>query len=138
MRYPNQLQVKLTGLEKIKHKYKSGCRFIPSIDYKYEQKAMQNLNGNAFKLWRYLLKWYGKKAFFFSPAEINQALGFGENGATNARNELEKKGYLTKDPDKTNCYIFCPVLPVDYENLKNKFDWNYEEDVEDEPAAESL
>ena len=132
MRYPNQLQIGLTNLEKIKHQYKNGSRFIPAIDYKYEEIAMKNLNGNAFKLWRYLLKWYGKKAFFFSPAAISKALGFGENGATQARLELQKKGYITEVPGKTNYLVFSPVLPNDYENLKYKKDWNVEEDGEEE------
>lgn len=121
-KYANQLRINLTELEKIKHNYKSGNRFIPSIDYKYEEAAMRNLNGNAFKLWRYLLRWYGKDYFFYSPTAINEALGFGKNGATTAREELERKGYLIKVEDKNNVYTFSPVLPVDYENLKHKKD----------------
>ena len=124
-KYANQLRINLINLDKIKHTYKSGNRFIPTIDYKYEEAAMRNLNGNAFKLWRYLLRWYGKDYFFFSPTAINEALGFGKNGATTARDELERKGYITKVPDKLNEYIFSPVLPVDYENLKYKKD-NFE------------
>lgn len=121
-KYANQLRINLTDLEKIKHIYKSENRFIPAIDYKYEEAAMRNLNGNAFKLWRYLLRWYGKEYFFYSPTAINEALGFGKNGATTAREELEKKGYLIKIPDKNNLYTFSPVLSVDYENLKYKKD----------------
>lgn len=121
-KYANQLRVNLINLDKIKHTYKSGNRFIPAIDYKYEEAAMRNLNGNAFKLWRYLLRWYGKDYFFYSPSAINEALGFGKNGATTAREELEKKGYITRVPDKLNVYTFSPVLPVDYENLKHKKD----------------
>ena len=121
-KYANQLRVNLIDLDKIKHTYKSGNRFIPAIDYKYEEAAMRNLNGNAFKLWRYLLRWYGKDYFFYSPSAINEALGFGKNGATTAREELEKKGYITRVPDKLNVYTFSPVLPVDYENLKHKKD----------------
>lgn len=81
---------------------------------------MRNLNGNAFKLWRYFLRWYGKGFIYFSPAAIMQELGFGKNGPNEAKNELERKGYLYKAEDKNNLYIFTPVLPVDYEKLKNK------------------
>jgi hypothetical protein len=107
-------------LEKIRHQYKSGEQFIPAIDYKSEEAAMRNLNGNAFKLWRYFLRWYGKGFVYFSPAAIIEELGFGKNGPVEARNELERKGYLQKIADKQNIYTFTPVLPIDYERLKNK------------------
>ena len=117
--YKNQLRINLTELEKITHKTDDNCRFIQSINFKYEAAAMRNLNGNAFKIWRYLLRWYGKDYFFFSPAAIKKELGLGENGATTARQELERKGYLKPVEGKENVYTFTPVLPVDYENLKH-------------------
>ena len=120
--YKNQLRIELTELNKITHKQDDGNRFIQPINFKYEAAAMRNLNGNAFKIWRYLLRWYGKDYFFFSPAAIKKELGLGENGATTARQELERKGYLKQVEGKQNVYIFTPVLPVDYENLKNKND----------------
>lgn len=126
--YSNQLCLYLTDLDKITHKEQSKCRFILSIDFKYEAAAMRNLNGNAFKLWRYLLRWYGKKYIFFSPAAISRELDMGEQSVSNSRKELEAKGYITKVEGKTNVYIFSPVLPVDYENLKNVKDWDNEED----------
>lgn len=124
--YSNQLRIDLIELEKITHKKDDGNRFIQPINFKYEAAAMRNLNGNAFKIWRYLLRWYGKDYFYFSPAAIRKELGLGENGATTARKELEKKGYLTQVEGKENVYVFTPVLPVDYENLKNKHDLNDE------------
>ena len=120
--YKNQLRIELTELNKITHKQDDGNRFIQPINFKYEAAAMRNLNGNAFKIWRYLLRWYGKDYFFFSPAAIKKELGLGENGATTARQELERKGYLKQVEGKQNVYIFTPVLPIDYENLKNKND----------------
>lgn len=121
--YSNQLRINLTDLDKIKHQQQdSGNRFIQPIDFKYEAAAMRNLNGNAYKIWRYLLRWYGKDYFYFSPAAIKKELGLGENGATSARKELEAKGYITKVEGKENVYTFTPVLPVDYENLKHKKD----------------
>jgi hypothetical protein len=120
--YSNQLRINLTNFEKIAHKEKDGNRFIQPINFKYEAAAMRNLNGNAFKLWRYFLRWYGKDHFFFSPAAVRKELGLGENGATTARKELETKGYLTSVEGKNNTYVFTPVLPIDYEKLKNTRD----------------
>lgn len=120
--YANQLRINLTELDKITHKDKDGCRFIQSVNFKWEAAAMRNLNGNAFKIWRYLLRWYGKDYFYYSPAAIKKELGLGENGATAARKELETKGYITPVEGKNNVYTFTPVLPIDYENLKNKKD----------------
>lgn len=99
-------------------------RFIPPIDFKYEAAAMRNLNGNAFKLWHYILSWHDKKSFNFLPSVICNELGFGENEVTEARKELERKGYITKDDDKVNNYFFTPVLPKDYEELKDKQDYD--------------
>lgn len=117
--YANQLKLELTELDKITHKQDDGNRFIQPINFKYEAAAMRNLNGNAFKIWRYLLRWYGKDYFFFSPSAIRKELGLGENGATSARKELESKGYITPVEGKINVYRFTPVLPMDYERLKN-------------------
>ena len=120
--YANQLKVYLTDLNKIKHTQFSTNRFIQPIDFKYEAAAMRDLNGNAFKIWRYLLRWYGKEYFFYSPAAIRKELGLGENGATAARKELERKGYLQKIEDKENAYKFIPVTEENYEILKNLSD----------------
>ena len=120
--YNNQLRINLTDLDKITHKVGTKCRFIQPIDFKYEAAAMKNLNGNAYKIWRYLLRWYGKDFFYFSPAAIARELAIGEQSVTNSRKELENKGYITKVAGKINTYTFSPVLPVDYENLKNVID----------------
>lgn len=120
--YANQLKFELTDLDKITHKENDRNRFIQPINFKYEAAAMRNLNGNAYKIWRYLLKWYGKDYFYFSPAAIARELDMGEQSVTNSRKELEAKGYLTRVPDKFNTYSFSPVLPIDYEKLKNKND----------------
>jgi hypothetical protein len=117
--YSNQLRIDLTDLDKITHKPGGRNRFIQPIDFKYEAAAMRNLNGNAFKIWRYLLRWYGKDYFYFSPAAISRELDMGEQSVTNSRKEMERKGYLTAVPDKPNVYKFSPVLAIDYEKLKN-------------------
>lgn len=123
MNYANQLKLVLTNFEQIVHKVGSKNRFIQPIDFKYEAAAMRNLNGNTFKVWRYLLRWYGKpNQFYYSPAAIRKELGIGENGAATARKELEAKGYIKPVEGKHNVYTFTPVLPIDYELLKNKND----------------
>ena len=125
--YKNQLQFRLTDLDKITHKQNGNSRFIQPIDFKYEAAAMRNLNGNAYKIWRYLLRWYGKNTFYFSPAAIARELDMGEQSVTNSRKEMERKGYLIPDPEKQNVYIFTPVLPIDYEKLKNVNDLSPDE-----------
>ena len=127
--YANQLKLELTELDKITHKQDDGNRFIQPVNFKYEAAAMRNLNGNAFKIWRYLLRWYGKSYFYFSPIAIARELGIGEQSVTNSRKEMESKGYLIKHAEKKNVYIFSPVLPIDYEKLKNTKDLS---DIEDE------
>lgn len=122
--YANQLTIYLTDLEKVKHPDKGRNRYIPPIDFKYEAAAMRRLNGNAFKLWRFLLRWYGDpKKYDFSPAGVRKELGLGKNGPNTAFDELERWGYIKKIPDKNNQYTFTPVLEVDYLELKDKIDF---------------
>ena len=131
--YNNQLRIDLIDLNKITHKQNSKNRFIQPIDFKYEAAAMRNLNGNAYKIWRYLLRWYGKDYFYFSPAAIARELDMGEQSVTNSRKEMEAKGYLIKNPKKKNVYTFSPVLPIDYEKLKNIEDLKDEDDCGEMP-----
>jgi len=122
--YANQSTIYLTDLEKIKHTEGNGNRFIQPIDFKYEAAAMRRLNGNAFKLWRFLLRWYGDpKKYDFSPAAINKELGMGKNGPNTAFDELVRYGYLTPIPEKMHHYIFTPVLDVDYLDLQKHKDF---------------
>lgn len=123
--YPNQLTIHMTELEKITHKEKDKHnRFIQPIDFKYEAAAMRHLNGNAFKLWRYLLRWYGDpKKYEFSPADIIKETGMGKNGPNTAFDELVRYGYIRKMEERQNVYIFTPVLPADYFDLKDKNDF---------------
>lgn len=117
--YANQKTITITNMDKIKHIKDSGNRFAISVDFKYEAAAMMRLNGNAYKLWRYLLCWDGKGFVDFSPAALKQDLGFGKNAPSEAFNELLKLGYLQEDPNVSNKYIFIPVLDADYQLLKD-------------------
>ena len=127
--YANQYYIELTEFDKIQHNKDSGNVFIMSIDFKYEEAAMRNLSGNGFKLWRYLLKWYGvnktNKNYDFSPAAIIKSTGMGKNGPSTAFSELVNKGYLYQ-PDVAehpNKFSFRPVLPEDYSILKDIKDY---------------
>lgn len=123
--YANQKTIHLTELDKVTHKVEDKHnRFIQPLDFKYEAAAMRRLNGNAFKLWRYLLRWYGvPQRYDFSPTALKEELGLGKNGPSTAFEELLNIGYLRPHPDKQNTYIFTPVLHVDYLELKNKNDF---------------
>jgi len=122
--YANQKTIQLTELEKITHKANDDKnRFILSIDFKYEAAAMRRLNGNAYKLWRYLLRWYGgDKRYEFSPAALKEELGLGKNGPSTAFDELVRVGYLRQDPNIISKYIFTPILDADYQLLSKKND----------------
>lgn len=115
--YANQKSITITEVDKIKHISNSGNRFAWSIDYKYEAAAMRRLNGNAFKLWRYILYWDGKGYVDFSPAALKKELNFGKNAPAEALSELIRVGYLRQDPTNENKYIFTPALDADYQLL---------------------
>ena len=115
--YANQKTVVITDVERAKHVKDSGNQFVWSLDFKYEAAAMQRLNGNAFKLWRYLLRWEGKGSVDFSPAALKTELGLGKNAPSDAFEELIRVGYIKKDNNSTNKYIFSPVLDADYQIL---------------------
>lgn len=109
MNYVNQIQVDVTHIKKIIHGTKSKTMFIPPVEYEYEENAMRKLNGNAFKLWRYFLRWGGKNLIFYSPSAINKELGLGINGAKTAFKELVDKEFMIKSKDKDNIFIFVPT-----------------------------
>lgn len=115
--YANQKTVIITEVDKILHTKDSGNQFVWSIDFKYEAAAMKRLNGNAFKLWRYLLRWYGKEKVDYSPAALREELGLGKNAPSEAFDELIKVGYLKSVPGISNKYTFTPVLDADFQLL---------------------
>lgn len=123
--YANQKTICLKDLEKITHKEgDKHNRFIQPIDFKYEAAAMRRLNGNAFKLWRYLLRWYGNpQRYDFSPAALKEELGLGKNGPATAFDELIRWGYLTPVEGKNNTYNFTPILDLDYLELSQRNDF---------------
>lgn len=117
--YANQKTVTIEGVNRIQHTKDSGNDFVLSIDFKYEEAAMMRLNGNAFKVWRYLLRWAGKGKVDYSPAALHK-LGLGKNAPSDAFNELIHAGYLKQDPNALNRYIFNPVLEADYQLLSKE------------------
>ena len=72
---------------------------------------MRVLNGNAFKLWIYLLSWEGKGIYEFSPANLAKELKMSDEGARNARKELIDKGYLVEDGNFMEFYPISPLYP---------------------------
>lgn len=108
--YANQKTVKITNITTI-YNDNSGDLFLHSIKWKYIQAARKILSDCGFTIWLYFIKWSGvdNQIKDFSPVQANEEFGISENGARNGFKELESKGYLIKDPDKKNLYIFTPI-----------------------------
>jgi len=105
MKYANQKSIKLGHLNDIKHKTNSTEPFLQPVDWAPLKEAMKVLNGNAFKLYLYLLSWEGKDYYEFSPSGISKATKMSDEGARTAKDELIKKGYLVEiDENKLEFY----------------------------------
>lgn len=110
--YANQKVVKITNVSSIYSDETSGELFLHSVKWKYIQAARKILTDSGFTVWLYFLKWSGLKeheAKDFSPAQIHEEFGLSENGARNGFNDLIRNGYLIKDQNKKNLYIFTPI-----------------------------
>lgn len=113
--YANQKTVKITNISTI-YSDESGDLFLHSVKWKYIQAAKKILSDSGFTVWLYFLKWSGlaareegKQTKDFSPVQVKEEFGISENGARNGFKELELKGYITKDVDKRNLYVFTPI-----------------------------
>lgn len=115
---PNQKTIYIDDVERVKHIKDSGNSFVWTIDFKYEAAAMLRLNGNAFKLWRYLLRWYGEGKVDFSPAALKKEIGMGKNAPADSLEELIRTGYITFD--ENGRLHFNPVLDADYQLLSQQ------------------
>lgn len=114
----NQKTIYIDNVERAKHIKDSGNSFVWTIDFKYEAAAMLRLNGNAFKLWRYLLKWYGEGKVDFSPAALKKEIGLGKNAPADSLNELIRVGYITTN--EKGQLRFNPILDADYQILSKE------------------
>ncbi len=105
--YANQKRIRLGHLGSIAAKGNSGEAFLAPIRWEPLKAPMHILNGNAFKLWVYLLSWEGQGYYDFSPANLAKELNVSDQGARNAKQELIDKGYLV--PCADGSYEFFPV-----------------------------
>jgi hypothetical protein len=79
------------------------------MDYVYIDAAAKELNGNAFKLWLYLLRWRNKGYVFFSPAAIENAMGIKKSSISDSVKELKLKGIILEDEESENKLYFNAV-----------------------------
>ena len=105
--YANQKTIQLGHLYDILSRPGSTEPFLQATRWQPLKSALRNLNGNAFKLWFYLLSWDGNGVYEFSPAHLAKELGISDEGARNARNELINKGYIIEG--EGNRMEFFPV-----------------------------
>ena len=108
-KFANQKVIRLGHLDEIASNPKQNGEggFLQAVRWAPIKVAMRTLNGNAFKLWMYLLSWEGKGTYDFSPASIAKELKMSDEGARNARKELLDKGYLIEMDDS-----FMEFFPI--------------------------
>lgn len=97
--YANQKRIKISNIEPIYYTAGKvvGNGFYPTLYYDYIDKAATLLNGNAFKLWLYLIRWHNKGYVDFSPAALKERMGMSKSSVTDAKNELIDKGFLIEN-----------------------------------------
>ena len=111
MLYPNQKRIIVGHASDIKHNEGVKESFLQPTKWAPIKQAMRLLNGNAFKLYMYLLSWDGAGVYDFSPAAIAKETKMSDEGARNARDELIKKGYLMFNSE--NVLEFFPISRTD-------------------------
>ena len=109
--YANQKVIKLGHLNDIISRQGDTDSFLKATKWAPIKVAMRVLNGNAFKLWIYLLSWEGKGVYEFSPANLAKELKISDEGARNARKELITKGYLVEDGNMMEFFPISPQFP---------------------------
>lgn len=107
MKYPNQKKITLGHLNDIIHRKDAEEAWLQPLKWEPIKEAMRVLNGNAFKLWLYLMSWEGKGEYEFSPAHLAKELKMSDEGARNARKELIDKGYIIEISE--NKLEFFPI-----------------------------
>ena len=114
--YKNQKRMDILNADLIEHKAGDTTEgYYPPFEYKYIDIAARELNGNAFKLWLYLLRWKNKGFVFFSPAAIENAMGIKKSSVTDSVKELKLKGIILEDSDSENKLYFNAV-PDEWKN----------------------
>jgi len=107
--YANQKTIKITNIEPILYKDGKpvGNGFYHTLYYDYVDKAAELLNGNAFKLWLYLIRWHNKGFVHFSPADLKNRMGMSKSSVSDAKSELIKKGFLKEE--ENGSLTFTPI-----------------------------
>ena len=97
--YANQTRIKITNIKPIYYTQgkTQGNGYYPTLYYDYIDKAASLLNGNAFKLWLYLIRWHNQGWVDFSPAALKDRMGMSKTSVLDAKKELINKGYLSED-----------------------------------------
>ena len=109
MNYANQKEIYLDKkrIASLYNDENSNEQFLHSLSWNEILPVLQELNGNEFKIWLYILKWTGKDSFFFSPAALIQEFNISESTAQRGFKRLEELKYLRKNPIKKG-YDFYP------------------------------
>jgi hypothetical protein len=107
--YANQKRIVLGHLRDIAAAPYEHEAFLPPLRWAPIKVPLHDLNGNAFKLWVYLLSWEGQGYYDFSPANLAKELSMSDQGARNARQELIDKGYLRPSNTNPNILEFFPI-----------------------------
>lgn len=109
--YANQIKIEINNIEYIfyhKGETVDDNGYIPLLKNSAMYHAAQQLNGNAFKIWMYILRWKDQGYFYFSPAAITNAMGIPKQSVSDAKKELMKKGFIIQDENNPNKYYFSP------------------------------
>ena len=106
--YANQKKIIITNTEPIFYRQGKpmGNGFYHTIYYDYVDKAATLLNGNAFKLWYYLIRWYNQGWVDFSPAALKEHMGMSKSSVSDAKKELIEKGFLIENEKG---FTFTPI-----------------------------
>ena len=82
--------------------------FLHSLSWEKLLLVTNELDGNEFKIWMYLMKFTGKDKFYFSPAALTQYFNISESTAQRGFKRLEALGYLVKN-SSVRGYDFHPL-----------------------------
>ena len=114
--YKNQKRMDILNADLLEHKAGAPTDgSYPPFEYTYIDAAATELNGNAFKIWLYLLRWKNKGFVFFSPAAIENTMGIKKSSVSDSIKELKLKGIILEDIDSENKLYFNAV-PDEWKN----------------------
>ena len=108
--YKNQKRMDILNVELVEHKANTPTDgYYPPMEYTYIDAAAKELNGNAFKIWLYLLRWKNKGFVFFSPAALESNMGIKKSSVSDSIKELKMKGIILEDTESEAKLYFNAV-----------------------------